>query len=68
MSGVDSLENARFQIDCYAKSLSETMTLCEGVREALDKKAFELSYFEDYENETSIYRITLDFSIFDDQI
>jgi hypothetical protein len=66
--GKDTLEHARFQIDCYSPSLAQTFEMCEAVREAMEGKAAELNYFEDYESETSLYRIILDFSVFEDQI
>jgi hypothetical protein len=66
--GRDSMEHARFQIDCYSPTFTQTMEICAAVREAMDLKACELNYFEDYESETELYRIALDFSVFEDQI
>lgn len=66
--GRDALLHARIQIDCYAKTLSETHSIAAAIREALDKKAFEIRNDEDYEVETSIYRVSLDFNIWEDQI
>lgn len=68
MEGRDTLEHSRFQIDIYAYSLSTCKELCARVREAFDLKAFEVSYFGDYEDETKFHRISLDFEIWEDQI
>jgi hypothetical protein len=63
MSGQSSVEYC-FQIDIYAKTLLEAETIRSQAYEKLKPlKPFNITSRQDYENETELYRSTLEFFI-----
>lgn len=63
------LSNARVQIDCYAKGYIAAQTLADAVVGTLARRVSEslssvlLSRRDDYEDETSLHRVSLDVSL-----
>lgn len=63
MEGTESLDLARFQISIYSKKYSESVTLCESVKNALAGKALLIGHTEDYEEEGLLFSQKVDFKI-----
>ena len=63
------LENARMQVDCWATSFETVKTLARGVRRTVDYatsiRSNCISDQDFYEPDTKIWRVSMDFSIWD---
>lgn len=57
------LSNARVQIDAYAKGYIAAETLADAVRTALATSTLPMSRRDGYEDETQLYRVSQDFSM-----
>jgi len=66
LDGASGLSNRRFQIDHYATSYGAVKTLAESTKTAMAGASFKslhLSSIDFYENDTQLYRIMMDFSV-----
>lgn len=67
LSGYSTLENPRMQVDCWSTSFETTKGLADEVRQAMDNAtAFASILISDqdlYEDEMKLYRISMDFSV-----
>lgn len=64
--GTDNLSNARMQIDVWGESYTEAKNTAKTVRAAMKSFARQNvcgPVTEDYESETKLYRVILDYSI-----
>lgn len=58
------LDQTRMQVDCWAKTHTAAMALADAVRTAMAAQTSTLlNRFPDYDDATSTYRVTLEFSI-----
>jgi len=71
LSGYSTLENARLQIDCWATSFETVKDLGDKMRQVVDSAtAFASNLISDqdlYENEVKVYRVSMDFSIWNQE-
>lgn len=67
LSGYSTLENVRMQIDCWATSFETVKDLGDKMRQTVDTAtAFASNLLSDqdlYEDEVGVYRVSMDFSL-----
>lgn len=66
LGGRNGLENRRVQVDVFDRSYGGVKTLELAVKSAMDTATFKnvpLLFSELYEQDTKIYRVTMDYSI-----
>jgi len=67
LSGYSTLENAKMQIDCWATSFETVKDLGNKMRQVVDgATAFASNLISDqdlYEDEVQVYRVSMDFSL-----
>lgn len=60
-----AMDQARVQVDCFAKDLPDTVALAKAVRNAIEPSAHMVSTpITLYEPETELYRVILEFDFF----
>ncbi len=64
LKGGSSAVNARIQVDIWANSYKETKDLYQSVKSALSD-SLVLGTNEFYEKETKLYRLSIDFSVWE---
>jgi len=71
LSGYSTLENAKMQIDCWATSFETVKDLANKTRQVVDgATAFASNLISDqdlYEDEVNVYRVSMDFSIWNQE-
>lgn len=68
LDGTQSLDMGRFQIKVYATSYKNAVDTAELVKATLSGKALKLMEMDDYESDTKLFSIQLDYQISDDII
>lgn len=68
LDGTQSLDMGRFQIKVYATSYKNAVDTAELVKNTLSGKAIKLMEMDDYESDTKLFSIQLDYQISDDKI
>lgn len=68
INGTQSLDMGRFQIKVYATSYKNAIDTAELVKTALSGKALKLMEMDDYENDTKLFSLQLDYQISSDII
>lgn len=68
LGGFSGLINPRVQIDCWAKTYGQAKALAEAVHQAMDTRnanfdALLIDMRDDYEEDTKLYRVLQDYSI-----
>lgn len=64
LDGHAGLDNVRFQVDCYDEGFTEVRTLVAAVKTAMNAAGHLTTGDRDiYDNDLSLYRVTLDFSV-----
>ena len=71
-SGYTGLENPRYQIDAWANTFDAARAIAKQIRLAMTSAttftAIVLTDFDDYEPEKNLFRISLDFSVWSEQL
>lgn len=68
LDGTQSIDIGRFQIKVYATSYKSAIDTGELVKTALSGKALKLMEMDDYESDTKLFSLQLDYQISDDKI
>ena len=64
LDGHAGLDNCRFQVDCYSEGFTEARTLAAAVKTAMNAAGHLQAGDRDiYDDDLSLHRVTLDFSI-----
>jgi hypothetical protein len=68
LEGRPTIDQVRVQIDCYAKTYTAAKTLYSSVRSAMESATFKATLQTDddfFEAETDLYRVSLDYYIWE---
>lgn len=68
MDGTQSLDIGRFQIKIYATSYKSAIDTAEIVKTAMSGKGLKLMEMDDYEPETKLFSVVIDYQLSDDII